>query len=68
LEENSQHDLYSQKCKQSSGFKAWKDRLTPVLCGNAAGHMIKHGFVYRAKNPRATKNKKQNFSARLLAT
>jgi hypothetical protein len=51
---------YIQKsAKKFSGFKAWKDRLTPVLCGNAAGHMIKSGFVYRAKNPRALKKKKQ---------
>jgi hypothetical protein len=47
-----------KSANQSSGFKAWKDRLTPVQCGNAAGHTIKHGFVYRAKNPRALKKNK----------
>ena len=47
--------------KQAPGFKAWKDRLTLVLCGNAAGYMIKPGVVYRAKNPRALKNKNKNF-------
>jgi hypothetical protein len=26
-----------KSAKQSSRFKAWKDRLTLVLCGNAAG-------------------------------
>jgi hypothetical protein len=56
-----------KSAKQSSGFKAWKDRLKPVLCGNAAGHMIKPGFVYRAKNPRYLKNKNTNFAC-LLAT
>jgi len=46
-----------RSAKQAPGFKAWKDRLTLVLCGNAAGYMIKRGVVYRAKNPRAFKNK-----------
>jgi hypothetical protein len=50
-----------KSAKQSSVFKAWTDRLTPVQCGNAAGHMIKHGFVYRAKNPCALKNQNKIF-------
>jgi hypothetical protein len=50
-----------KSAKKLSGFKAWKDRLTPVQCGNAAGHMIKPAFVYRAKNPRALKNKNKIF-------
>jgi hypothetical protein len=56
-----------KSAKESSVLKAWTDRLTLVLCGNAAGPMNKHGFVYRAKNPRALKNKIK-FSTRLLAT
>jgi transposase-like protein/uncharacterized protein CbrC (UPF0167 family) len=50
----------SKSAKQAPGFKAWKDRLTLVLCGNAAGHMIKSGLIYRANNPRALKNKNKN--------
>ena len=49
-----------KSAKQAPGFKAWKDRLTLVLCANAAGHMIKPGLIYRAKNPRALKNKNKN--------
>jgi hypothetical protein len=57
-----------KSAKQSSGFKAWKDRLTLVLCGNAAGHMIKPGFVCRANISRALKKKKiQKISPRLFA-
>ncbi|KFD46780.1 hypothetical protein M513_12361 [Trichuris suis] len=46
-----------KSAKRAPGFKAFKDRVTLVLCGNAAGHTIKPGLVYRAKNPRAIKNK-----------
>jgi uncharacterized protein CbrC (UPF0167 family) len=54
--------MYIHKsAKQAPGFKAWKDRLTLVLCGNAAGHIIKPGVVYRAKNPRTLKNKNKNY-------
>ncbi|KFD48110.1 hypothetical protein M513_11053 [Trichuris suis] len=48
--------------RQAMGFKAFKDRLTLVLCGNAAGHMIKPGVIYRACTPRPLKNKsKESF-------
>ncbi|KAM9226313.1 tigger transposable element-derived protein 1-like [Dugong dugon] len=50
-----------KSAKESPGHKTRKDRLTLVLCGNAAGHMIKPGVVYRAKNPRALKNKNKNY-------
>nr|XP_023398902.1 zinc finger protein 404 isoform X1 [Loxodonta africana] len=50
-----------KSAKEAPGHKTWKDRLTLVLCGNAAGHMIKPGIVYRAKNPRALKNKNKNY-------
>lgn len=49
-----------ENAAQAPGNKTWKDRLTLVLCGNAAGHMIKPGVVYRGKNPRALKNKNKN--------
>uniref|UniRef100_A0A5S6QDI0 DDE-1 domain-containing protein n=1 Tax=Trichuris muris TaxID=70415 RepID=A0A5S6QDI0_TRIMR len=43
--------------RQAMGFK---DRLTLVLCGNAAGHMIKPGVIYRACTPRPLKNKSKD--------
>uniref|UniRef100_A0A5S6Q8V8 DDE-1 domain-containing protein n=3 Tax=Trichuris muris TaxID=70415 RepID=A0A5S6Q8V8_TRIMR len=46
--------------RQAMGFKAFKDRLTLVLCGNAAGHMIKPGVIYRACTPRPLKNKSKD--------
>lgn len=49
-----------RSAKRAPGFKAWKDRLTVVLCGNVAGHMIKPGITYRSKTPRALKNKNKN--------
>ncbi|XP_062844657.1 tigger transposable element-derived protein 1-like [Trichomycterus rosablanca] len=45
---------------QAPGFKAHKDRITLVMCGNAAGFMIKPGLIYKSKNPRALKNKNKN--------
>ncbi|XP_061774524.1 tigger transposable element-derived protein 1-like [Nerophis ophidion] len=42
------------------GFKAQKDRLTLVMCGNAAGFMIKPGIIYKSENPKALKNKNKN--------
>ncbi|XP_066471532.1 tigger transposable element-derived protein 1-like [Tiliqua scincoides] len=49
-----------RSAKRAPGFKAWKDRLTLVLCGNAAGHMIKPGLIYRARSPRALKGRNKN--------
>ncbi|XP_035265329.1 tigger transposable element-derived protein 1-like [Anguilla anguilla] len=45
---------------KAPGFKAQKDRVTLVMCGNTAGFMIKPGLIYRSKNPRALKNKNKN--------
>lgn len=45
---------------RAPGFKAQKDRITLIMCGNAAGHLIKPGLIYKAKNPRALKNKNKN--------
>ncbi|XP_060765555.1 tigger transposable element-derived protein 1-like [Neoarius graeffei] len=49
-----------QEEAKAPGFKAQKDRLTLVMCGNAAGFMIKPGLIYRSKNPRALKNKNKD--------
>lgn len=46
--------------RQAPGFKAAKDRVTVLFCGNTAGHLIKPGLLYRAVNPRALKGKNKN--------
>jgi hypothetical protein len=46
--------------KHAPGFKAWKNRLTLVLCGKRNRTYNEAGLVYRAKNPRALKNKNKN--------
>lgn len=51
--------------KEVQGHKTWKDRLTVVLCGSAAGHMIKSAVEYRAKN---LKKQKQKLSFCVLET
>lgn len=45
---------------KAPGFKAQKGCVTLVMCGNAAGSMIKLGLIYRSKNPRVLKNKNKN--------
>uniref|UniRef100_A0AAY5EK17 DDE-1 domain-containing protein n=1 Tax=Electrophorus electricus TaxID=8005 RepID=A0AAY5EK17_ELEEL len=45
---------------QSSGVKAQKDRVTLIMCGNATGHMLKPGLIYKSANPKALKNKNKN--------
>uniref|UniRef100_A0A3P9I0D2 DDE-1 domain-containing protein n=1 Tax=Oryzias latipes TaxID=8090 RepID=A0A3P9I0D2_ORYLA len=45
---------------KAPGFKAQKDRLTLIMCGYAAGFMIKPGLIYRSKNPRTLKNKNKD--------
>lgn len=44
---------------RAPGFKAQKDRVTLLMCGNAAGFMIKPGLIYRSANPRALKKKRK---------
>lgn len=41
---------------RAPGFKAYKDRVTLIMCGNAAGFMIKPGIIYKPHNPRTLKN------------
>lgn len=43
--------------KQAPGFKVAKDRVTITVCSNAAGHLIKTGFIYRSQTSRVLKNK-----------
>ncbi|CAM5110822.1 unnamed protein product [Natator depressus] len=47
----------SKSERQVPGFKAAKDHVTLLFCGNAAGHLVKPGLLYRAANPRALKGK-----------
>ncbi|XP_054610573.1 tigger transposable element-derived protein 1-like [Dunckerocampus dactyliophorus] len=42
------------------GFKAYKDRVTVIMCGNAEGFLLKPALINKAKNPRALKNKNKN--------
>ena len=35
-----------KSAKQAPGFRAWKDHLRLVLCGNATGHLIKPDLIY----------------------
>ena len=44
-----------QEEAKDPGFKAQKHRLTPVMCGNCAGFMIKPGLIYRSRNPKTLK-------------
>lgn len=48
-------DGTKSSCKHS-GFKAQKDRLTLLLCNNAAGFMHKSGLIYKSFNPWTRKN------------
>ncbi|KAM9364931.1 tigger transposable element-derived protein 1-like [Pholidichthys leucotaenia] len=48
--------LYKDEVKRP-GFKAHKDRVTLLMCGNAAGFMLKPGLIYKSLNPWALKNK-----------
>ncbi|XP_029640401.1 tigger transposable element-derived protein 1-like [Octopus sinensis] len=55
----SQTFLFKDESK-ASGFKVYKDYVTLVMCGNAAGFLLKPGINYKSKNPRALKNKNKN--------
>ena len=48
--------LFKDEVKKP-GFKAHKDRVTLIMCGNAAGYMLKPGLIYKSNKPRALTNK-----------
>ncbi|XP_042215385.1 tigger transposable element-derived protein 1-like [Homarus americanus] len=50
----------SKSEEQDPSFKVAKDCITVLLCGNAAGHMMRPGMIYRSANPRALKEKNKN--------
>ncbi|XP_053145989.1 tigger transposable element-derived protein 1-like [Hemicordylus capensis] len=51
----------SKEERTALGFKAAKDRLTLLVCGNAAGDcVVKPMLLYRAQNPRALKGKNKS--------
>ena len=45
---------------KAPGFKAEKDRVTFIMCGNAAGWMMKPGLINKSANTRAFKNINKN--------
>ncbi|CAM4589356.1 unnamed protein product [Lepidochelys kempii] len=49
----------SKSERQVPGFKAAKDHVTLLFCGNAAGHLVKPGLLYRVANPCALKGKNE---------
>ncbi|XP_070614807.1 tigger transposable element-derived protein 1-like [Erythrolamprus reginae] len=54
------HTFLMKEKAKASGFKAQKDQVTLIMCGNAAGFMIKPGLIYKSRNPRALKNRNKN--------
>lgn len=42
------------------GFKAYKDRVTIVMCGNAEGFLLKPALINKDKNPTPLKNKNKH--------
>lgn len=53
----SQRTFTSKEEKQAPGFKTGRDRLTPPLCANAVGFMIRIVLIYKSANPQALKEK-----------
>ena len=50
--------LFKEEAKPSD-FKAHKDRVTLLKCGNAAGFLLKPALINKPKNPKALKNKNE---------
>ncbi|XP_068205097.1 tigger transposable element-derived protein 1-like [Palaemon carinicauda] len=44
--------IAKEECR-APGFAAGEDRCTLIMCGNAAGHLIKAGFICKSERPRA---------------
>jgi hypothetical protein len=42
---------------KARGFKAYIDRITVLICGNAEGILLKPALIYKSKNPKALKTK-----------
>lgn len=53
----SRRTLINKEEKQAPGFKAGRDRLTPLFCANAVGFRIKTALIYKAVKPWALKGK-----------
>ena len=49
------------------GFKTRKDRVTLIICENAAGMLMKPGLIYKSANLRALWNKNKHFPCLLDA-
>lgn len=45
-----------KSAKEAPGRKTWKDKLTLVLRGNAAGHTIKLKYSVKSREPPPNKN------------
>ncbi|XP_042208255.1 tigger transposable element-derived protein 1-like [Homarus americanus] len=45
-----QRTFITQEERRAPGFKAAKDRCTVLFCGNAAGHLIRPGFITSLRN------------------
>ena len=46
--------------EKASGFKVHKDCVALLMCGNAAGFLLKLALSYKSKHLRALKNKNKN--------
>lgn len=43
---------------RASGFKAQKDRVTLMMCGNAAGFLMKPALIYKSEKPQGPEKEK----------
>ena len=51
------HDLHHERGSPCPWLKAENDSVTLLMCGNAAGHMLKPGLINMSANSGALKNK-----------
>lgn len=51
---------YIMKEAKTPEFKAYKDSVTIIMCGSAAGFMIEPGLTCKSKNPKGLENKNMN--------